>query len=86
MLAGGAVLVTRFGGVVSAALLVAGLLRFRSDRIKQYLLHSDPLAADEQLPNDCLGIPRRADFWIVLLIAETVFAILLYAGTRSSHG
>jgi len=39
-----------------------------------------PQAADEPLPTDSPGLPRRSDFWLALAIAVALFAILLHAG------
>ena len=59
-----------------------GLIRYRSTRIRFYLLKAGPQADDEPLPPGAPGLPRRSDFWIMLVIAVAVFAIILYASTR----
>jgi len=55
-----------------------GLIRYRSNRIRFYLLKAGPQADDEPLPPGAPGLPRRSDFWIMLVIAVTLFAIILY--------
>jgi len=63
-----------------------GLIRYRSNRIRFYLLKAGPQADDEPLPPGAPGLPRRSDFWIMLVIAVTLFAIILYGSTRPGHG
>jgi hypothetical protein len=69
-------------GVAAIAMLQMGLLSFRSGQIRWYLVKAGPHAADEPLPPGSLGLPTRWDFWVMLIVAVTVFGILLYAGTR----
>jgi hypothetical protein len=63
----------------------AGMSRYRSDRIRIYLRGAGASAYGQPLPQDAAGLPRRADFWVMLLIAVAVFGILFYSGTRSLH-
>jgi len=81
----GAGLIFGLGCVTGAALAQAGLIRYRSGRTRLYLIKSGPQGAGQPLPPGAPGLPRRADFWVMLVIACAVFAILLYAGTRSPH-
>lgn len=69
--------------VAAVAMAQAGLLRYRSDRTRLYLLKAGPAAASQPLPPGAGGLPRRLDFWVMLVLALAVFAVLLYAGTRS---
>ncbi len=62
-----------------------GLIRYRSTRIRFYLLKAGLQADDEPLPPGAPGLARRSDFWIMLVIAVAVFAIILYASTRPGH-
>lgn len=78
-------LIFGFGCVTGAALAQAGLIRYRSDRTRLSVIKSGPQGAGQPLPAGAPGLPRHADFWVMLVIACAVFAILLYAGTRSPH-
>jgi hypothetical protein len=81
----GTSLIFGFGCVTGAALAQAGLIRYRSDRTRLYLIKSGPQGAGQPLPPGAPGLPRRFDFWIMLMLALIVFAILIYAATRSAH-
>jgi hypothetical protein len=74
------------GCLAGAAMLQMGLLSFRSGVIRIYVLKAGPRAEDEVLPPGSLGRPSRWDFWVILMVALAVFAVLLYAGTRTTHG
>lgn len=69
--------------VAGASIAQAGMLRYQSLRIRQYLLEADPMAGGEPLPRDASGSPRSYDFWVMLAIAVTIFGVLLYAAARS---
>lgn len=77
-------LIFGLGCLAGVAMLLVGLLSFRSGQIRLYLLKAGPQAGDKPLPADSLGLPRRWDFWVMLVLAVVAFGILLYAGTRSS--
>jgi hypothetical protein len=72
-------------GVAAASMAQMGLIRYRSNRIRFYLLKAGPQADDEPLPPGAPGLPRWSDFWVMLVIAVTVFAIILYGSTRPEH-
>lgn len=78
-------LIFGFGCVACAALAQAGLIRYRSDRTRLYLIKSGPQGASQPLPSGAPGLPRRFDFWVMLVLALIIFGILLYAGTRAAH-
>jgi hypothetical protein len=67
----------------TASMAQAGMIRYQSMRVMQYLLEADPQAESEPLPRDAPGSPRPYDFWVMLAIAVGVFGIMLYAATRS---
>ncbi len=71
--------------LAGVAFAQAGMSRYRSDRIRLYLRGAGAEAYGQPLPQDAAGLPRRADFWVMLVIAVAVSGILLYAGTRSLH-
>lgn len=71
------------GCVMMAALSVGGLIAFRCGRTRAYV-RARPGAAGELLPKGELGLPSRADFWVMTAIAVVVFALLAYAGLRSA--
>lgn len=79
-------LIFGFGCLAGMAIAQMGLLSFRSGQIGLYLQKADPQAAKEPLPAGSLGLPRRWDFWVMLFVAAAAFGILLYAGTRTTHG
>jgi hypothetical protein len=79
-------LIFGLGCLAGVAMLQMALLSFRSSQIRLYLQTADPRAGDLPLPAGSLGLPRRWDFWVILIIAVAVFGILLYADTRTSHG
>jgi hypothetical protein len=62
------------------------LIRYRSNRIRFYLLKAGQQADDEPLPPGAPGLPRGSDFWFMLVIAVAAFAIILYGSTRPAHG
>ena len=68
-------------GVMTVALAQAGLINFRSGRTRDYLRRGSP---DEPLPPGSAGLPRRSDFWLVLVLALVVFAILLIGALSST--
>ncbi len=72
-------------GLATAAMAQGGMIRYRSDRIRLYLLRADPEAAGEPLLSGSPGCPRRSDFWLMLVIAFAGSAILFYAGTPHGH-
>lgn len=78
-------LIFGLGCVTCAAMAQAGLIRYRSDRTRLYLIKSGPQGAAQPLPASAPGLPRPFDFWVMLVLALVVFGILLYAGTRSLH-
>ena len=79
-------LIFGLGCLTGVAMLQMALLSFRSSQIRLYLRTAGPRAGDLLLPAGSLGLPRRRDFWVMLIIAVAVFGILLYAGTRTGHG
>ena len=79
-------LIFGLGCLSGVAMLQMALLSFRSSQVRLYLRTAGPRAGDLLLPAGSLGLPRRRDFWAMLLIAVAVFGILLYAGTRKGHG
>jgi hypothetical protein len=60
-----------------------GLIRYRSTRIRFYLLKAGPQADDEPLPPGTPGLPRWSDFWVMPVIAVAFFEIIWYASTRA---
>jgi hypothetical protein len=78
-------LILLLGCMAMIALLQLGVLSFRAGQTSWHLAQAGPGAEDEPLPRGSMGLPSRADFWVVLIIAVAVFGILLYAGTRSAH-
>jgi len=62
-----------------------GLIRYRSSRIRFYLLKAVPQADDEPLPPGAPGRPGWSDFWVMLVIAVAALGII-YASTRPGHG
>jgi len=79
-------LISGLGCLAGVAMLQMTLLSFRSGQIRLYLLKAGPQAANEPLPAGSLGLPKRWDFWAMLVIGVVGFGILLYAGTRTAHG
>jgi hypothetical protein len=73
------------GFVMMAALSVGGLIAFRCGRTRDYV-RANPGAVGEPLPKGELGLPSRADFWVMTVIGVVVFAALLYAAFSSSRG
>jgi len=71
--------------LTGVALAQMGLLRYRADRTRSYLRRGGRQVGSEPLPPGAAGLPRWSDFWLMLLIAVAVFAILLFAATRSAH-
>ena len=70
--------------VTGMALAEAAMIRYRSDQNR--LLWVLPGRSEEEpLPPGSLGLPRKADFWMIMLLAGALFLILLYAGTRTAH-
>jgi hypothetical protein len=78
------------GAVLSAAvavvatllcfMAVAGaqvfMLRYRSDRTRLYLRKAGAAASEQPLPPGSPGLPRRSDFWLMLISALAVVGIL----------
>ena len=60
-----------------------GLIRYRSTRIRFYLLGAGPQADDEPAAAGSAGLPRWSDFWIVLIIAVSVFATILHGSSTT---
>jgi hypothetical protein len=79
-----------WGSIVPAVLICGaaasmgqmGMIRYRSARTRLYLVNADPRNADEPLPPGSPGLPGRYDFWLMLIAAVALFAIIFYAGTR----
>jgi hypothetical protein len=82
----GLVLDVAVGVVATLACLmaVAGaqvfMLRYRSDRTRLYIRKAGGPAGEEPLPPGSPGLPRRSDFWLMLISAVTLFGILAIAG------
>lgn len=81
----GATIMTVLVCVTAIAGAQVGMLRYRSDRNRLYVRGAGPQAADEPLPAGAPGLPRRSDFWVMLIIAVVVFGVLFYASTRTVH-
>jgi len=81
----GVVVIFTLGCLGGIAVLQMLVLSYRASQVQWYLDGADPGAVEEPLPRGSLGLPSRWDFWMMLVIGIAVFAILLYAGTRSSH-
>jgi len=71
--------------LAGTAMAQGGMIRYRSDRTRLYLLRADQEATEKPLPRGSPGCPRRSDFWVMLLIAVVAYAILFYAGSGSDH-
>lgn len=70
----GTSLIFGFGCVTGAAMAQAGLIRYRSDRTRLYLIKSGPQGTGQPLPSSAPGQPRRFDFWVMLVLALIVLA------------
>lgn len=81
----GSDIILGLGALTGVALAQMGLLRYRADRTRFYLASGGWQAGGQPLPPGAAGLPRRADFWLMLLIALAAFAILLFAATRSAQ-
>ncbi len=79
-------LIFGLGCLAGVAMLQMALLSFRSSQVRLYIRAVGPRAGGVPLPAGSLGLPRRWDFWVMLIIAVAVFGVLLYAGTRTGHG
>ena len=74
------------GCIATVSIAQMGLIRYRSSRIRFYLLKAGLQADEELLPPGAPGLPGRSDFWVTLVIAVAFFAIIFYASTRAGHG
>ncbi|MDX6395269.1 MAG: hypothetical protein QOJ73_6332 [Streptosporangiaceae bacterium] len=81
----GSYIMLGLGALTGVALAQMGLLRYRADRTRFYLARAGWQAGGQPLPPGAAGLPRRADFWLMALIAVAAFAILLFAATRSAQ-
>ena len=66
--------------LLAAAMSQSVMAIYRVGKTRNYLRQSDFEARDRILPLDSGGLPRRADFWGVLVAAEAVTAVLALAG------
>jgi hypothetical protein len=68
---------------LSCFMAVAGaqvvMLRYRSDRTRLYLRKAGAPAREQPLPPGSPGLPRRSDFWLMLIITLAVVGILWIA-------
>jgi hypothetical protein len=87
-----------FGGAVPLALVMSlgpglislfgiaaaqvAMIRYRSGRLQMYLRKAGAAAGWQPLPQGSPGLPRRSDFWLVLVFAAAGTSILLFAGLR----
>jgi hypothetical protein len=72
------------GSLMIVAIVQAGLIRYRSSQ-NRLRWTKGVSSREEPLPEGSDGLPKRSDFWVATLLAESAFLILLYAGTRSPH-
>jgi hypothetical protein len=75
-----ALLVPTFLGAISGAQM--GMISFRRNQTTRYVLRGGSQAASR--PSRARhGLPRRSDFWVMLVIAVAGAALLYYARTHS---
>lgn len=71
------------GLLATVAALLALMLRLRAKWTGDYLARAGHEAGLEPLPSRASGSARWYDFWVVSAFGSAIFAILLYAGTRT---
>lgn len=69
--------------LMAAAMGQAGMAFYRVGQSRNYLRKADSEARNRALPGD-LGVPRRADFWLVLA-ATVLFTVVVFIAGTSSH-
>lgn len=52
------------------------MIRYRSDRTRLYMSKADAGAGEQPLPLGSPGLPRRSDFWLMLISAVAILGIL----------
>jgi hypothetical protein len=80
------VVIFALGCGAGLAILQMALLSFRAAQVRLYLSRAGSAADDEPLSAGSLGLPSRWDFWCMTAVAVVLFAVLLFAGTRTPHG
>ena len=51
------------------------MIRYRSDRTRLYMSKADAGAGEQPLPPGSPGLPRRSDFWLMLISAVAILGI-----------
>jgi len=67
--------------LISAA--QGAMLRYRSDQNKLAWTVTGPSAEQEPLPQWSDGLPRKTDFWVIMVVVGMIGLILFYVGTSS---
>jgi hypothetical protein len=81
----GTSLVFGLGCVMAVAGAQMALLRYRADRTRRHVLRGGPKAAGQPLPPGAAGLPRRSDFWVMLVISLAFCAVLISAAIHSTQ-
>jgi uncharacterized membrane protein YhaH (DUF805 family) len=90
-LSGGAIPFAIVVGVTSPLVIIFGIaagqmvaIKYRANRVRLYLIRADRAAGALPLPAGSQGLPQRSDFWIALVLAVIVVAVLLLSGFRAA--